>query len=345
MTTFVDANFIPPFIFHLNKIMKKQLLVYILLTSSIPFNSWAQKNLLNEKKIGESQTSSPTLNDQIDTLSARKIKYYHVEEIYEMKSGGHKTIYNVSDYRLIRTYDLGPNNKRIITPVYWDQIAETLKKSDPSKKIKNPVQLAIANKSKKTAPFDLVSKDKNIIIPAVSEKDKPNETSIKLSSLNRLENSDQLAIAVTSKKADLSDLELGLKSTIAPALDQKEKLDENEHKLDTSNKTENSTPLAIIDAPKKSDNPAYIDIIKTYEGVVEKGYETLEILKKLANSLYFNNQLEKAEKYYAKLFNKTTDLEPEYYFRYSVALKSTGHIEKANEYLKKFNQLSGNSSR
>ncbi|PWA09123.1 tetratricopeptide repeat protein [Flavobacterium laiguense] len=319
--------------------MKNRILVYILLISSIPFNSWAQKNILNEKKIGESQTNSPIQSDQIDTPPARKIKYYHVEEVYDLKSGGHKTTYNVSDPKLIQTYDLGPNNKRIITPVYRDPIVETVKKSDPSKRIKNPARLAIANTSKKTDPSDLESGAKTIATPALAQKEKLDESAFKSDPSNTIKNSTQLAIA------DPSRLEPDDKNIITPALAQKEKLVENAFKLGSSNTIKNSAQLVITDTPKKVDTSAYIDIIKTYEGVAEKGYETLDILKKLGNSYFFDNELEKAEKYYTKLFRKTTDLEPEYYYRYSVALKSIGQIEKSKEFFKKFNQLSGNSSR
>jgi tetratricopeptide (TPR) repeat protein len=274
--------------------MKNRILVYTLLVSSIPFQNWAQKSTLNENKTGESQTNSPTLNDQIVTPPTRKIKYYHVEEIYDMKSGGHKTTYDVSDVRLIQTYDLGSNNRRIITPVYSDQSAETVTKSNFSKKTEKTAQLAITDTAKKIEPSHLEPEDKNILTPALA---------------------------------------------------QKEKLDESGFKLGSSDIIKNSDQLSISDAPKKVDTPAYIDIIKTYEGVIEKGYETLEVLKKVANSYFFDNELEKAEKYYNKLFRKTSDLEPEYYYRYSVALKATNQIEKADEFLKKFHQLSSNSSK
>jgi tetratricopeptide (TPR) repeat protein len=276
--------------------MKNQILIYIIIISSLPFNSWAQKIPLNEKKTEGVQNNAPILSDKIDA-PARKVKYYHVEEIVDLKFGGRKTVYNVTNPKLIQTYDLGPNSKRIITPVFekGEQLVETILKSDALNKIENSAKSSITDTSKKVAIYDLDPENKNLVIPLVlAPKENPDETAINLNALNKIEN---------------------------------------------------SAKLSITDTPKKVDTSAYVDIIKTYERVVEKGYETIEILKKLADSYFFNNELEKAEKYYSKLFSKTTDLEPEYYYRYSAALKSKGQIEKANLYLKKFNELSDNNSK
>ena len=99
-------------------------------------------------------------------------------------------------------------------------------------------------------------------------------------------------------------------------------------------------------AEKKYEKYAYIDAIKTYEKVAEKGYKSVDMFKNLGNSYYFNAELEKAAKWYGELFAmNTTDLEPEYYFRYAHTLRSMSQNDKANEYLKIFNQKSGNDSR
>lgn len=106
------------------------------------------------------------------------------------------------------------------------------------------------------------------------------------------------------------------------------------------------TPLiSVSDTPKKTDSYVYIDVIKTYERVSDKGYESIDMLKKIGNSYFFNDDYEKAEKCYSKLFSLTTDLEPEYYYRYSIALKATGNIKKSDEFLKKFNQLSNTTTK
>lgn len=101
----------------------------------------------------------------------------------------------------------------------------------------------------------------------------------------------------------------------------------------------------IVAADKKYDSYAYIDAIKTYERIAEKGYKSVDMFEKLGNSYYFNSELEKAAKWYDELFAMNTDLEPEYYYRYAQSLKSIGQNDKANEILEKFNQKIGTDIR
>lgn len=99
----------------------------------------------------------------------------------------------------------------------------------------------------------------------------------------------------------------------------------------------------INKANEEYDNYAYIDAIKIYEKVAEKGYEDAEMLKKLGNAYYFNAELESANKWYEKLFSLTSEVEPEYYFRYSQCLKNAGNYTLANEYLDKFAKATSDS--
>ncbi len=94
---------------------------------------------------------------------------------------------------------------------------------------------------------------------------------------------------------------------------------------------------AVEKADKKYARYAYIDAIKTYEVVAEKGYKSVDMFQKLGNAFYFNAQLEKAAKWYAALFAMTTDFEPEYYYRYAQSLKSIGEYKKADEMMTTFN--------
>ena len=87
-------------------------------------------------------------------------------------------------------------------------------------------------------------------------------------------------------------------------------------------------------ANNQYDNLAYIDAIKTYEKIANKGYKSEEIFKKLANSYYFNADLQNAAKWYKQLFEiNSTALESEYYFRFAHSLRSIGDNKKANEIL------------
>ena len=101
----------------------------------------------------------------------------------------------------------------------------------------------------------------------------------------------------------------------------------------------------IASGDKKYDNYAYIDAIKTYERVAEKGYKSEDMFKKLANSFYFNSEFDKAAKWYGELFAMNTEVEPEYYYRYAQSLKSIGDTAKANQILDIFNKKSKNDTR
>ncbi|MGC4041411.1 MAG: hypothetical protein QM710_11665 [Flavobacterium sp.] len=90
---------------------------------------------------------------------------------------------------------------------------------------------------------------------------------------------------------------------------------------------------------------AYIDVIKTYERLYEKGYQSPEMLLKLGNAYYFNAELEKAAKWYGELYASSPEQEAEFYFRYSQSLRAVKDYAKADEMMKKFDSKSGNDTR
>ncbi len=89
---------------------------------------------------------------------------------------------------------------------------------------------------------------------------------------------------------------------------------------------------------KQYEQYAYIDAIKTYEAVAEKGYKSVDVFQKLGNAYYFNGELDKANKWYVELFAMNESIDSEYYFRHSQTLKSVGDYEKANQMLEQFSQ-------
>lgn len=102
-----------------------------------------------------------------------------------------------------------------------------------------------------------------------------------------------------------------------------------------------SQQYQLKSADRKYTNLAYIDAIKTYERVAKKGYKSADMYKKIGNSYYFNGELESAAKWYTELFAMNTDVEPEYYFRYSQSLQSIGENQKADEMQELFRQKIG----
>ena len=105
-------------------------------------------------------------------------------------------------------------------------------------------------------------------------------------------------------------------------------------------------PTSVVEANKKYEKLAYIDAIKTYERVAEKGYKSVEVFQKLGNAYYFNAQLDKAAKWYGELFAMNEkSIDPEYYYRYSQCLKASGDYVKSDEMMTQFNTKSGNDER
>ena len=98
-------------------------------------------------------------------------------------------------------------------------------------------------------------------------------------------------------------------------------------------------------ADGKYEKYAYIDAIKTYERLVEKGYSSPELFKRLANSYYFNARLEEAGKWYGELFKLRDGISAEYYYRYSQCLKSIGDYKKADEMLVSFHAMAKEDAR
>jgi outer membrane protein OmpA-like peptidoglycan-associated protein/tetratricopeptide (TPR) repeat protein len=101
----------------------------------------------------------------------------------------------------------------------------------------------------------------------------------------------------------------------------------------------------VSNANKKYDNFAYIDAIKTYERMAEKGYKSPEMYKQLGNAYFFNAELDKAAKWYDLLFALPTNIDTEYYYRYAQCLRSIGQNDKATKMLKIYNEKSDSSNK
>ena len=88
----------------------------------------------------------------------------------------------------------------------------------------------------------------------------------------------------------------------------------------------------IVRADSEYDKYAYFDAIEIYKKVVDKGYESPDLFKKIGNSYYFNAELKEANIWYEKLFSiaKKEEIEPEYYYRYSHTLKSIENYTLSN---------------
>ena len=86
--------------------------------------------------------------------------------------------------------------------------------------------------------------------------------------------------------------------------------------------------------------------IDIYKKVLDKGYVSIDLLKNLGNSYYFNADYKQASDIYQRLIKDYGNkVGPEYYFRYAQTLKSIGDYESSNDVMSKFSELTGDDTR
>lgn len=86
--------------------------------------------------------------------------------------------------------------------------------------------------------------------------------------------------------------------------------------------------------------------IDIYKRVLDKGFVSADLLKKLGNSYYYNADYKAAAETYAKLVTDfSEDLAPEDYFKYAQTLKTLGDYHASNEIMSKFTALTTNDAR
>ncbi|WP_456439114.1 OmpA family protein [Psychroserpens sp.] len=95
----------------------------------------------------------------------------------------------------------------------------------------------------------------------------------------------------------------------------------------------------VRQAKKEYDNLAYVKTSEILLEVANNGFKSVDLLQKLANSFYFNNQMKEAAQWYGELMAMNDDMEdPEYYFRYAQALKSIENYDESDKWMKKFHE-------
>ena len=100
-----------------------------------------------------------------------------------------------------------------------------------------------------------------------------------------------------------------------------------------------SQEMQLKKANSNYENFQYVDAIKTYEKVAQKGYKSVELYSKLGDSYYFQSKLKEAHKWYDELFSLKKKLNSAYYFRYAQTLKAVGNYKKADAMMEIFNQV------
>ncbi len=81
----------------------------------------------------------------------------------------------------------------------------------------------------------------------------------------------------------------------------------------------------------------YVKAAKTYEKIVSNGKADDYVYKKLADTYFNIFDSKNAEKYYAKIADKTDN--PEVYYRYAQMLKANGKYEESIPWMEKFSKM------
>lgn len=97
-------------------------------------------------------------------------------------------------------------------------------------------------------------------------------------------------------------------------------------------------------ANEEFDAYSYIDARQIYLNVVNNGYESAQVFKKLGDTYYFNSEYKEALSWYNKLMKAyPKDVDPIYYYRTAQSLKSTGAYDESKEMMGKFTSLSSDT--
>ncbi len=93
-------------------------------------------------------------------------------------------------------------------------------------------------------------------------------------------------------------------------------------------------------ANEKYEEYSFSPAIDIYKKVLDNGYTSADLLKKLGNSYYFNADYKEAAEIYKRLVDEyKEDLAPEYYFRYAQTLKTLGEYVESDVMMTKFFEI------
>lgn len=103
---------------------------------------------------------------------------------------------------------------------------------------------------------------------------------------------------------------------------------------------------AVIKANEKYEAYSFSPAIDIYKRVLEKGYVSADLLKKLGNSYYFNADYEEAAKIYERLIDTYGDeVGADFYFRYGQTLKTLGDYGNSDAIMGKFTEMTSSDVR
>lgn len=99
-------------------------------------------------------------------------------------------------------------------------------------------------------------------------------------------------------------------------------------------------------ANTKYNEYSFSPAIDIYKRVLDKGFVSADLLKKLGNSYYFNANYKEAAVIYERLINEySEEVTPDFYFRYAQTLRSLNEQAKADDLMKKFAEITSGDVR
>ncbi|XMO87118.1 OmpA family protein [Algibacter sp. AS12] len=98
-------------------------------------------------------------------------------------------------------------------------------------------------------------------------------------------------------------------------------------------------------AIKKYENLAYVDSRNQLLKLANQDDVSPDVIEKLANSFYFNNEMKDAVVWYDKLMAFNLPTEPENYYRYAQALRAVERYDDSDRVLKSFAAIRSEDSR
>lgn len=102
----------------------------------------------------------------------------------------------------------------------------------------------------------------------------------------------------------------------------------------------------VTKANAKYEEYSFRPAIDIYKRVIDRGYTSADLLKKLGNAYYFNADYEEAANTYKRLVKEyPDDVAPEYYFRYAQTLKTLQEYKSSNEVMAMFTNATSDDLR
>ena len=93
-------------------------------------------------------------------------------------------------------------------------------------------------------------------------------------------------------------------------------------------KEEKDAERLVQKANDRYERYAFSPAIDVYQKVLERGFVSADLLKKLGNAYYFNSQYEKAHGMYSRLIEEfPEETEADYYFRCAQTCKTLGDYD------------------